>query len=320
MSAIVTATALATVSSAAYAGAAVLQERLAARAPAGSAAKSLLSRGPGLCALAFNGIGAALHVVALRFGPLSLVQSLGILTVVLAVLLGAAVARRRTGRHERYGAALATLGLLAFTQTLAPSSAARALSLPATVLLTSVIAGLALALSRLVHPRPVITGIAHATAAGLVFALGSVLSQTVSVRLAEHGPHALLSAATWLPALLIVPASSIGLLLSQRAYRGGLDAPLATVTVANPAASAVIGLVLLGEQLRGGAAPLLAVAAALVAVAGVALLSRQAAAAQMPTAQTTAAQTPTVQATAVPVRPVESRRDPAEARLVVAAV
>ncbi|MDG4866338.1 hypothetical protein P8605_50115, partial [Streptomyces sp. T-3] len=147
-------------------------------------------------------------------------------------------------RHERYGAALATLGLVAFTQTLAPSGAARALGLPGTLLLTLVIAGIALALTRLTHARPVITGIAHAAAAGLVFALGSVLSQTVSVRLAEHGPHTLLSAATLVPALLVVPASSIGLLLSQRAYRGGLDAPLATVTVANPAASAVIGLVL----------------------------------------------------------------------------
>ena len=65
------------------------------------------------------------------------------------------------------------------------------------------------------------------------------------------------------------------LLLSQTAYRGGLGAPLAVVTLANPLAAAVIGLVLLSERLQGGPTGiLLALAGAGLASWGVVLLSR----------------------------------------------
>lgn len=66
-----------------------------------------------------------------------------------------------------------------------------------------------------------------------------------------------------------------GLLLSQTAYRGGLGAPLAVVTLANPVAAAAIGLALLGERLQGGPVSLvLAALGTVAAVRGVVLLSR----------------------------------------------
>lgn len=43
-------------------------------------------------------------------------------------------------------------------------------------------------------------------------------------------------------AVLVAAFAAGGLLLSQTAYRGGLGAPLAVVTLANPLAAAVIGL------------------------------------------------------------------------------
>jgi hypothetical protein len=62
-------------------------------------------------------------------------------------------------------------------------------------------------------------------------------------------------------------------LLSQAAYRGGLGAPLATATLVNPATAAAIGLLLAGDQFRGGATgALIALAAAAVAARGVVLL------------------------------------------------
>ncbi|MDF3142956.1 hypothetical protein PBV88_17050, partial [Streptomyces sp. T21Q-yed] len=76
-------------------------------------------------------------------------------------------------------------------------------------------------------------------------------------------------------ALLVAALAASGLLLSQTAYQGGLGAPLAVVTLANPLAAAVIGLVLLGERLQGGAAGiLLALAGAGLASWGVVLLTR----------------------------------------------
>jgi hypothetical protein len=76
-------------------------------------------------------------------------------------------------------------------------------------------------------------------------------------------------------ALLVAAFAAGGLLLSQTAYRDGLGAPLAVVTLANPVAAAMIGLSLLGESLRGGAAGvLLALAGAGLAAWGVVLLTR----------------------------------------------
>jgi len=85
----------------------------------------------------------------------------------------------------------------------------------------------------------------------------------------------LLSAQVVGVALLVAVFAAGGLLLSQTAYRGGLGAPLAVVTLANPVAAAAIGLALLGERLQGGAAGiLLALAGAGLASWGVVLLTR----------------------------------------------
>ncbi len=71
--------------------------------------------------------------------------------------------------------------------------------------------------------------------------------------------------------------AAAGLLLSQTAYRGGLGAPLAVVTLANPVAAAAIGVTLLGDRLRGGPAGLPAGAlGAVLAAWGVVVLSRAA--------------------------------------------
>src|SRR3954462_4819315 len=109
----------------AYATAAVLQSR-----PADLTVRELL-RVPVLwVALALNGLGAALHVTSLGFGALSLIQPLGVLTLVIAVPLAAATTRRRITRLERAGMSTTVVGLAGLamvittaggSQTLAPS-------------------------------------------------------------------------------------------------------------------------------------------------------------------------------------------------------
>ncbi len=75
--------------------------------------------------------------------------------------------------------------------------------------------------------------------------------------------------------MLISGFATGGLLLSQAAYRGGLAAPLAVVNLSNPAAAAVIGVVLLGETFRAGAWGWCAAAgASLIAARGVVLLTK----------------------------------------------
>ncbi|WP_030766594.1 DMT family transporter [Streptomyces albidoflavus] len=263
------------VSALAYAAAAVAQERFAARTAADGSGGlvRLLTAGAWWGAVGLNATGALLHVVALRFGPLTLVQPLGALTLVAAVPLGARYAGRRVARLEWRGALLTLggLGLLMYAASgPAPEDSltlTEALAVGATTLL------LIGALGR----RGRTPGLRHATASGIASGIASALAQTVTVALAAPGKAAPVLQ-TVLVALLVAAFATAGLLLAQTAYRSGLGAPLAVVTLTNPLAASVVGLVLLGERLHGGAAGILpALAGALAAGAGVVALSRAAA-------------------------------------------
>ncbi|MGW2997149.1 hypothetical protein ACWDA9_37500, partial [Streptomyces sp. NPDC001193] len=82
------------VSALAYAGGAIVQEQVAASTPDRPYAP--LRRAGWWCAVGLNGLGALLHVVALAYGPLSLVQPLGALTIVFALpMVRAVLARAR---------------------------------------------------------------------------------------------------------------------------------------------------------------------------------------------------------------------------------
>ncbi|MEU7551409.1 hypothetical protein AB0B01_03430 [Streptomyces sp. NPDC044571] len=258
-------------SAVAYAAAAVAQERLA-RAAVARSARDLLGNGAWWWSAGLNAAAALLHAAALRYGPLTLVQPLGALTLVAAVPLGAHRAGRRVAATEWRGtlATVAGLGLLLLpasgpapddTLTLAEALAVSGATTAAILLLTA--------------RRDVRSGLRHATASGLASAVASALTQTVAVAAGRGG--ALLSVRVVSVALLVMLFAVGGMLLSQRAYRGGLGAPLAVVNLANPLAAAAIGMVLLGERLQGGALGLLlAVAGALAAARGVLLLTRAA--------------------------------------------
>ncbi|MGW3668006.1 hypothetical protein [Streptomyces sp. NPDC005141] len=257
-------------SAAAYAAAAVAQERLAARS-AGSGTLRLLARGAWWWSVTLNALAALLHVAALRYGTLTLVQPLGALTLVAAVPLGARVAGRRVSAVEWRGTALTLLGLAALLVTASGPAPDDVLSLPQALAVAGTTAVLIGGLARGARP-----GLRHATASGFASGVASALTQTVTVAATDRS-DSLMSAQVVVVALLVAVFAAGGLLLSQTAYQGGLGAPLAVVTLANPLAAAVIGLSLLGERLQGGAAGvLLALVGASIAGWGVVTLSRSA--------------------------------------------
>ncbi|MGC5036105.1 hypothetical protein ACPXCS_00830 [Streptomyces sp. DT190] len=270
MSAVLAAVALSLVSAVAYAGAAVAQERLASRTAGG--ALRLLGSGAWWWSVGLNASAALLHVVALRYGPLTVVQPLGALTLVAAVPLGARLAGRRVTAVEWRGTGLTLLGLGAILVTASGPAPDDVLSVPEALVVAGATAALIGVLSR-PGARP---GLRHATASGVASGVASALTQTVTVAATDRtGP--LLSLQVVAVALLVAAFAAGGLLLSQTAYRGGLGGPLAAVTLANPLAAAVIGLSLLGERLQGGpAGVLLAVTGAGLASWGVMMLSRAA--------------------------------------------
>ncbi|MFB0620681.1 hypothetical protein [Streptomyces sp. AGS-58] len=267
----VTALALSLVSAVAYALAAVAQERLAARS-AGTGLLRLLGTGAWWSAVGLNAVAALLHVVALKYGPLTVVQPLGALTLVAAVPLGARAAGRRVSAVEWRGTALTLLGLGALLVAASGPAPARVLSLTEALAVAGTTAAAIGLLSR-PGARP---GLRHATASGFASGVASALTQTVTVAATERSGPALRTEVI-VVAVLVATFAVGGLLLSQTAYRGGLGAPLAVVTLANPVAAAVIGLTLLGQGLQGGAGGvLLALAGAALAASGVVLLTRAA--------------------------------------------
>jgi drug/metabolite transporter (DMT)-like permease len=269
MNATLVAVALSLLSSVAYAAAAVAQERLASHHP-GSGLPRLLGSGAWWGSVVLNASAALLHVVALKYGPLTVVQPLGALTLVAAVPMGARVAGRRVSATEWRGTALTLIGLAAILVTASGSAPDEVLSVPEALAVAAVTSAL---IGMLSWPgaRP---GLRHATASGFASGVASALTQTVTVAATDRS-ESLLSLQVIGVALLVATFAAAGLLLSQTAYRGGLGAPLAVVTLANPLTAALIGLVLLGERLQGGTAgALLALTGAALASRGVLLLTR----------------------------------------------
>ncbi len=262
---------LSLISAVAYAAGAIIQERVAATGDNSSYA--LLRNGVWWVAVVLNGIGAVLHVVALAYGPLSLVQPLGALTIVFALPMAALFVGRRAGATAWRGALMATAGLgglLALTGNAEPHT----LNGPEQALLASVTFGTVGALVVLARTlrRPVLRSIVLATGAGAAFGMASVFTKTVAV---EWTSGSLSSGA--LPLLVIAGLAAAGLFLSQAAYRGaGLTAPLATVTVVNPVVAAAIGITLFGEHFRLGVpGTVLALSSGALAAGGLIMLTRE---------------------------------------------
>ncbi|WP_418960191.1 DMT family transporter [Streptomyces tritici] len=266
---------LSLVSAVGYALAAVAQARLAAgSAPGRGSLRALLRHGGWWAAVGLNAAGALAHVGALHYGPLTLVQPLGALTLVAALPLGAYGARRRVTRGEWRGALWTLAGLVGLVAVTGPATPGDALGIDESLVVAAATASFVALLTagrRSGHGA----GLRHATGSGVASGVASALTQTLTAALALELPGG--PAPWWQTALLAVLISGFavgGLLLSQTAYRAGLAAPLAVVNLANPAAAAVIGVALLGESFRGGAWGWLAAAAAsAVAARGVVLLT-----------------------------------------------
>ncbi|MFF9012892.1 DMT family transporter [Streptomyces sp. NPDC014870] len=262
---------LSLVSAVAYAAAAIVQERVAASA-AGLTYAPL--RNPAWWgSVLLNGLGAALHVAALAYGPLSVVQPLGALTIVFALPMAALFVGRKAGRTAWRGALMATVGLAGLL-SLTGGSDGQSLADAERWLLAAGTFGVVAVLFTAAHVvgRSVLRGIVLAAAAGVAFGIASVFTKTVAEEWTASAPLA-----QW-PSLLVLSALAVtGLLLSQASYRGaGLAAPLATVTVVNPVVAATVGLTLFGESFRYGAAgTVAALICGAVAALGIVQLTRE---------------------------------------------
>ncbi|MFF3500924.1 DMT family transporter [Streptomyces sp. NPDC003247] len=272
MSALALSVVLSLVSAVAYAAGAIVQEQVAVSSPGEQYAP--LRRPAWWAAVGLNCLGGLLHVVALAYGPLSLVQPLGALTIVVALPMAALFVGRRAGATAWRGAIMATVGLAGLL-SLVGAADAQSLSTPQRVGAAVVTGGAVVALmvaGRAAHRHPAVRSMLLATASGIAFGMSSVFTKTVAVDWTGG-----VSAAD-LPSLAVIGVlATAGMLLSQASYRGGgLAAPLATLTVVNPVVAAAVGITMFGETFRyGTTGTVLALSCGVVAAGGLILLTTE---------------------------------------------
>ncbi|MCG8920742.1 DMT family transporter [Actinokineospora sp. PR83] len=252
-----------------YASAALIQARVAHLS-----VRELLKVPVWWLAQLLNVAGAGLHVLSLNFGPLSLIQPLGVLTLVIAVPLTASAGHRRVTRLEAVGMGCTVIGLAGLTMLITTGGRSDTLTnaeLSGLLLATTVL----VALLGVKGSRPGASPLWEAVAGGIAFAVCSALCQTVVRTLEAEGPGVLLRLGTLLTVVAIVAFAIAATVLTQQSYRSGLGAPLAVTNLVNPASATAIGVVFLGEELAtNGLLVVLAVACAALAAFGVTRLAR----------------------------------------------
>ena len=214
--------------------------------------------------------GFGLHALALRYGPLTLVQPLLVSTLVFALVLRQLLEHRRPGRNELAWASALAVGLILFLAIVTPGAGvAQPASTVPTVLMSTLI-GLGIAGFFIAGRRR--TGSAAAallgTATGLSYAgAAGLLKQDMGTL--DRGVGAL--ATSW-SLYALIALGGFSLLLNQLAYQAGpLRASLPTIMTGDPIFSLVIGVAVFDEHFRSGPADLLGELIGLVLVVGAAV-------------------------------------------------
>ena len=195
--------------------------------------------------------GFALHALALRDGPLTLVQPLLVSGVVFALPLRNLLERRPPRRDEIGLAAALAVGLVLFLTIATPAEGAAQPPDVAPTVVSGALIGLGIFGCSVAGRRT--TGgraaLLLGTAAALAFAaVAGLLKETMGIF--NQGAAALATA--W-PVYALIVVGVIGLVLNQLAYQAGpLSSSLPAITTVDPVVSLVIGVAVFDERFRSG--------------------------------------------------------------------
>jgi drug/metabolite transporter (DMT)-like permease len=216
----------------------------------------------------------ALQVLALRFGPLALVQPILVCGLIVAVLISAYL-RKRFDRTLLAGVVASAAGIAGFLAIARPSSGATSVGfhvvLPLAAGLACGVAGCLALARRNEDIRPVALGLA----CGISYGVGAFLVKLV-VSAAAAGPVAMLT--DW-PIYALAIVGPLGFLLNENAFQQGtLIAPvMAVITATDPLISIGLAYVWLGERPASSALGIAGEVASLaVMVAGIIVIAHRA--------------------------------------------
>ncbi len=226
-----------------------------------------------LAGMGLGGLGALLHINALRLAPVAVVQPVGVMAVPLSVLMTA----RRTGNRPPalvwLGVLATVVGVFGFVLLTAGGATSEVPALDGILVVSAVVAATCVALVLAARKAP---GrwptLLWASAGACAFGLASAYVKAMFLILGSGAP--LTSPLVWGTALVMVLAYVLGAWMVQHGYLAGSpETVVGALTVTDPVVAVLIGLVLLGE---GGFAPITSVGmvvCAALAVLGVVALS-----------------------------------------------
>ncbi|HJQ48877.1 MAG TPA: DMT family transporter [Amycolatopsis sp.] len=217
-----------------------------------------------------GGAGVALHIVALSNGPVSIIQPVGTLGLLFAVVTKAILDRRRLPSAAIGGCAAVVAGLAGLLVVLPHTASFPRLPLGSAVALASGTVA-AICIVMLVSAPAGLKAVLLALTAGCAFGIASAVIGVIGHRMAEE-PGALIDWPTLVAIVLLVG----GGIAQQQAYRMSRFAlAYAVLLIADPVAASAVGVLLLGNPMPGSA--FLAAwmgMSALVVVLGVIVLAR----------------------------------------------
>jgi drug/metabolite transporter (DMT)-like permease len=213
---------------------------------------ALLRRPLWLLAISLNILGVVFQVLALRFGPLALVQPILVCDLIFAVYFGALFRRRKPDRVMLIGVACCAGGLGWFLAVARPHGGTTTISvgeaIPLGIAVTALLVG-CLTVARFGHrmTRPIMLGLA----CGVCYGVTAFLIKLLTGGGGHGGFVGLLE--RW-PLWAVVVIGPLGFLLNQSAYQAGvLVSPvLSVITAADPLISIALAHLVLHEKLSGG--------------------------------------------------------------------
>lgn len=220
------------------------------------------------------GLSIVLQLFSLYLAPLTVVQPLGAVALVITAVLNARASHAKLDRSAVQAIALCIVGIGLFVTVAALTTSSRAIEDRQLVAVLAILGAVLAATAAVVALRHARMGtLGYVFGAGVLFGFVATLAKVVIDRvhtiLAAGGG---LSATDWLTAtcvLGLVIAGGGGLYLVQRAYGiGPPDLVVAGLTVIDPMVGVTIGVVVLGEARN---APLWAIPVFLVAGAAAVL-------------------------------------------------
>jgi hypothetical protein len=226
-----------------------------------------------LAGLAIATSGFAFQAVAIGAGHLVLVEPILTGSVAIALLWSAKLSARRLGRVEWIGLAATVAGVGAFLAVASPKAGddltpAVPWAVPLAAFAVLVVVGVTAA-GRMESSRRALT---LGALTGLGFAASDAMIKVISDLIDAHGVGALL---THWPLWVWFVLSPTAFLLQQSALHAGhLGAAVPATASVQPTCAALLGVVMLGERVRGGWAIPVELALAVVILVGVSLLAR----------------------------------------------